>query len=241
MMKTIFYTASLTLTTVSAQFQMDRIVDLAEQSLKLMNKTLPRYRGRNGVTAVLEGLQGYGCWCHFDAEHGKGRGTAVDRFDMECMNLHHATTCMKMENCDLSVPFVPQMQLTTDGNVDIDCVIANGGDSCKEANCYSTNHFSSKLIDIMLNPAAGELPRYNAFSASRGFDRSTCKIAGAGSSIDEEKCCGSYDYNTMRPVRVPTGKRRECCEASFGIFVTYNPDFKSCCNGQVESFGSLAC
>jgi hypothetical protein len=238
MMKVLFYTASLTLTTVSAQLQMDTIVDLAEQSLKLMNKTLPRYRGRNSVNAMFSDLQRYGCWCHFDAEHGKGKGTPVDRFDMECMNHHHATTCMKMENCDLTVPSIPQLVITNDGNIAYDCVIANGGDACKEANCYTATHFLSKVLDIMIDPATGELPRYNAYSASRGFDQSTCKLAGAGSNIDEEKCCGSYDFNTKRPVRVPSGKSRECCENSFGIFVTYNPDFKTCCNGKVESFGS---
>ena len=150
MMKAIFFTASLTFSTVSAQLQLDTIVDLAEQSLKLMNTTLPRNRGRNTVSARFSDIIGYGCWCHFDAEHGKGRGTAVDRFDIECMNLHHATTCMKMENCDLSVKFIPQLQLTTDGNIAYDCVIANGGDTFKEANCYTSTDFTSKILDIML-------------------------------------------------------------------------------------------
>ena len=243
MSKFIFCSASLFLSKflVSAQLsQMDSIIDIAEKSLEMMNATLPKVRGRNSLSVQFSDLQEYGCWCYFDSLHGRGRGTPVDNFDIECMNLHHMVSCMKMQNCDLTVPSVPVMTMGLDGNVIYDCVSANGGDSCKEAICYTNTWFSKNILKLLLNMASGgELPKYNTYKVSKGFDQSTCKIVGTNpSDIDEEKCCGSYEFNTKRPIRVPSGRRRECCENSSGIFVTYNPDFKKCCSGSVESFGS---
>lgn len=240
MLKTLLYTTVLTIPSSLAVLQMDSIIDLAEQSLKMLNQTLPKFRGRSSVNVFFEDLQEYGCWCYFDTLHGKGKGTPVDNFDLACLNQHHAITCLKMENCDLTESFTPQLILdpNSPGGISYDCISANGGNACKENLCYATSHFTSKVLDLMIDIDNGARPKYNTYKHSRGFEPSTCRIAGSGPSIDEEKCCGNYEFNTRRPIRVPSGKRRECCENSAGIFVTYNPDFKQCCSGSVESFGT---
>merc|ERR1712117_53388 len=206
----------------------------------MMNTTIPNVRGTRSVSLLINALQEYGCWCYFDGSHGRGRGTPQDNFDTVCMSNHHMISCMKMEGCDLTVPSVPQMTFGPNGDIIYDCVVANGGDSCKEAICYTNTWFSKNLLNLLLNShTGGELPDYDTYKVSSGFDARTCKIAGTGpAAIDDEKCCGSYEHNTKRPVRVPSGKRRECCQDNAGVFVAYNPDFKKCCSGSVESLGS---
>lgn len=237
MLKPLLFTVGLMSPTTIAS-QMDNIIDFVGKALEVTNQTLPKIRGRSTVSMLLQDLQKYGCWCYFDDLHGQGKGTPVDRFDIECSKYHHAITCMKMESCDLSLGFNALISISSTSPLgfEYDCVSANGGDACKEALCYTTSYVSSNIMALMINEDTGALPKYNTYK--KGFNQSTCKISGAGSSIDEEKCCGNYEFNTRRPVRVPSGRRRECCENSSGIFVTYNPDFKQCCSGSVESFGT---
>lgn len=218
------------------------ILSLAEKSLKLLNQTSTlkgNLRSTNSVSAQFQNLQQYGCWCYFDAFHGLGRGIPVDRFDIECMKLHHATSCIKMENCDGEQNFTPVMSIGLDGKLAYDCVSGNNGDACLEANCHAYTWFTKSVLDIFLDPVNGELPDYG-YKVSLGFDSDTCHQNTVKSSIEDEFCCGAYAQNTKRPIRRPTGKNRECCEnTNTGEFVTYDPVISECCTGgNVVSPGS---
>ena len=50
-------------------------------------------------------MQGYGCWCHFEEFHGKGRGVPVDGYDNACMHYHHGVQCAieDFSGCDPAV------------------------------------------------------------------------------------------------------------------------------------------
>lgn len=231
------------LQSITAEFQMSSIVSLVEKSLMVLNQTnLPlnrNLRAGQSISAQFQNLQQYGCWCYFDTFHGLGRGVPVDRFDIECMKLHHATTCIKEDSCDGEQDFTPVMSIGLDGKMAYDCIAANGGNACLEANCYAYTWFTKSILDIFLDPINGELPNY-ANKASLGFDSDTCHLNTAKKTIEEEFCCGAFAQNTKRPIRVPSGKNRQCCENSnTGDFVTYDPLISECCvSGEVMSPGS---
>merc|ERR1711907_241798 len=42
-------------------------------------------------------INGYGCWCHFNENHGKGKGAPVDGVDAICKNLQAAYDCAMMD------------------------------------------------------------------------------------------------------------------------------------------------
>lgn len=225
--------------TSAQQLQMSKIISLTEQSLQLLNKTessIPfLLRSGPSISQQYQNLQSYGCWCYFDAKHGSGKGLPVDRVDEQCMKLHHATSCIKIENCDENLSFKTDMNFVN-GKIEYDCISPNGGDTCLENNCYAYTFFTSGIIDIFYD--GGSL-NYD-YKVDLGFDSSTCNPKHVKNAIIDEFCCGSYSENSRRPVKVPSGTNKQCCESSTTKdFITYNPMVSECCpNGMVVSIGN---
>ena len=42
----------------------------------------------NFMIAAIDPIVGYGCWCFFEEDHGKGKGRPVNRVDEICKVMH---------------------------------------------------------------------------------------------------------------------------------------------------------
>lgn len=65
----------------------------------LANSTNPSLRfsdfQMNSIFADIN--QGWGCWCYFDENSGRGRGQALNEGDALCKVLQHAYECIQMD------------------------------------------------------------------------------------------------------------------------------------------------
>lgn len=235
---------TLALLATVASASLDNVVDMYSRAKAIAypnSTTIDSGPGRwaGGVNMWISQLQEYGCWCFFDQLHGQGRGEPVDGYDDACRKVHWGTTCAKNEilNCDpqtetYSVAMTPG---PNPGDVNYDCETLNGGDECKVATCYMESYFTQALLEEAMRHQ--NVPDYANFKADNGFDVNTCKIPGLGRDYDEF-CCGLFDQNTRRPIRVNAGEIKECCNHPAGSFKTYDPTMNKCCAGTVQSLGS---
>lgn len=214
--------------------------EVYDKSLELMNKEIeqnPSAR-KNVVLTPMGKLQDYGCWCLFNAKHGKGKGTPVDAVDAVCKNLHHMHECILLDfdgTCDpYNTKFQVDVRISSNFDLEYDCEKLNGND-CQVATCYSMTHFTSGLIvDAFLE---GVAPDYNNYGSGKAVTNGECDVEPFPG--DREKiCCGSYVYNSRRPVRYTIDNERACCPGEEGKFKTFLPEFNQCCEGQVLALGS---
>ena len=49
---------------------------------------------------AFDDIDGYGCWCYFEDEHGLGRSQPKDQIDAHCRTIHDGYTCAIMDNQD---------------------------------------------------------------------------------------------------------------------------------------------
>ena len=59
-------------------------------------------RGIGQVSTSLSAINGYGCWCYFADEHGKGHGVPVNKMDEICKVLHDGYECAIHDGSDES-------------------------------------------------------------------------------------------------------------------------------------------
>ena len=57
-----------------------------EAQLQRLFENSTEYRGLNFVT--VEELNGFGCWCYFENDHGRGKSQPVSAVDGACKILH---------------------------------------------------------------------------------------------------------------------------------------------------------
>jgi len=200
--------------------------------------TGPTGRFIPGVRFAFSQLQEYGCWCFLGDQHGNGKGQPQDAFDNICQKLHHGTTCANMiPGCNtLGMQYQIIASSTPDGDFLLDCTTLNNGDECAEATCYLEAKFMEAFI---LEGLQGGAPNMNEYSANNGFDRNRCFTQTGQTPVDyTEICCGEYEHNTRKPIKVFEGQQRECCPSGFkGRFTVFNPTVNECCAGNIEAIG----
>ena len=71
---------------------------MAADYLKLQN--LEDKRGLVNAIGLqaFEDIDGYGCWCYFEDDHGLGRGQAQDPIDNHCRTTHDGYSCAIMDH-----------------------------------------------------------------------------------------------------------------------------------------------
>lgn len=173
-------------------------------------------------------LQGYGCWCYFEEERGKGQ--PVDDYDSQCKVLQDGYECLRLdaekENkpCDIwttdyisAVGFggISSMNLET---LSAECDSSNGVDTCQSRLCRVEGWFVQNIILLMFQKFT--IPNPSLQHQNMLFDVSTeCQIKPGVQS--EKECCGQY------PIRWPfktQGGDRKCCQGR-----TYNAALNQCC------------
>ena len=199
--------------------------------------------GSSWAQKMIDSIDGYGCWCYFQNEHGQGRGEAQNEVDLQCKILHNGYSCiiedaqaMEADDIDFEDPCIPWdveynsasglgMVVTNPNNQEVEqalrhkCRKANKDNWCAEKSCVVENYFIIKTLHLFLKGV-----EFNPkLKHSLGFfdPRADCPIKqGRGDS--ERLCCGEY------PVRFPyktLGGERGCC-----VNKTFSTTRLHCCD-----------
>ena len=56
---------------------------------------------------AIQDLDGYGCWCYFYGNHGKGKSQPVDEPDSYCKILHDGYQCVIRDSAAAGIDCVP--------------------------------------------------------------------------------------------------------------------------------------
>merc|ERR1711988_406407 len=200
----------------------------------------PGLRSMNQVQTVfpmfggaLDFLDGYGCWCYFDQDVGKGQGIPMNEIDSWCRTLHHGYSCARIDDANNNLCHQPWEEMYNhidlskfvsapyDG-VDIECDTLNPGNDCAARACTVESYFILHLVKYTLIPVGDPNSFDQSVQHANGWDPTAhCFPVGADTSPME--CCGTY------PVRFPYRTKngdRACCGS-----VTYDATLHNCCAG----------
>jgi len=196
------------------------------------------------AAGIISSVDGYGCWCYFQDDHGKGKGAPQNLVDTQCKVLHDGYECVlsdaEAEGDAECVPWMTPYQssvgigmrpgtTTMEQAIRESCDERNPGDACGARACTVENYFVTKLFEMFLNP-----------SPETNFDPSLLHSLGNFSPIDEcvvnqnnspfnpeRECCSQYP---LRFPYKPLGGARDCCGDK-----TYQTAVMSCCaNDQIS-------
>jgi hypothetical protein len=212
----------------------------AEKNAEESDGTQPKSLADGWANSMVQSVNGYGCWCYFENDHGLGRGQPQNEVDAQCKILHDGYSCILMdaeeegENCvpwevDYTEPTgLGWWSKTGDDEgmkmaLQKECAKKNkrGKDSwCAQRSCMVEGYFSINLFGLLTNGIKYEK---DLLHSRNKFDpKSDCPVK-TNPDQAEKMCCGDY------PIRFPykhlSGKR-ECCGQH-----TFNAEFLQCCPG----------
>lgn len=174
-------------------------------------------------------LNGYGCWCYFEADHGNGRGQPVDAIDQFCKTLHDGYTCIGMDAADAGITCIPWevpyisafgSGLPTgldEATLKSECDNKNGADTCESWTCRVEGWFVQSYFSYSV--AGGQIEA--SYRHANGFDPSVECLTTPGTKSADKACCNEY------PHRFPFktyGGDKACC-----VNHTYDTTTKVCC------------
>merc|ERR1711894_314224 len=173
------------------------------------------FGGQIGNT--INSMNEYGCWCYFNDDHGRGKGTPVDAIDEMCKTLHEGSTCVPWEVDYTSA--VGGSGLT----IAEECANVNSDNNCAIRACSVEGSFMANLLDVFISGNGIN----NDNRHSNGFDQATvCATKKNGGGPSNKACCGNY------PDRFPfktVGGDRQCCGSR-----TYNSLTLKCCDASAS-------
>jgi len=108
----------------------------------------------------LDQIDGYGCWCYFNEDVGRGRSHPIDEVDALCRLLSQGYECAMLDSeAETGVTCTPW---TTEyessgsgiiqGTIDIvdDCLTKNPDDVCKQRSCMVESYFLLNISSLVL-------------------------------------------------------------------------------------------
>jgi len=224
-----------------------RLEDIERNLRSLGQKTqLTRSFAGPWASQIISAIDGYGCWCYFQEDHGKGRGTPQNEVDSQCKILQDGYSCVIMdaeavnETC---VPWDVEYQAGTGLGVQVDndndsleyavrasCEAANANDNCATRACIVESYFVMNLFKIFLGGVNFDP---NLKHELGSFDRvQDCPMNGVGVEAEKE-CCGVYPIRYPFKVQTSFGNKA-CCGQR-----TYRSDLMECCPGEnIDFIGS---
>merc|ERR1712048_1227088 len=107
------------------------------------NSSMPTLRVFSGsMKNIVENLNGYGCWCYFYEDVGRGKGQPVDEMDGICKTLHEGYECAIRDSEDQGIQCTPWEQPYVGGTNQPDgvasaCQRLNSGDPCATYSCIA--------------------------------------------------------------------------------------------------------
>ena len=74
---------------------------MSETLEKLWNGTEGQHRGLVDMMGpTMDVINGYGCWCYFNDDHGKGKSKPVNEIDAYCKTLHEGYECAILDGIE---------------------------------------------------------------------------------------------------------------------------------------------
>jgi len=177
--------------------------------------------------------EGYGCWCYFQDDVGKGKSDPVDVLDSICKVLHQGYECAMIDD-PTCVPYDVEYNrpnvfwLASKDQILPECESLNSGNQCHINACASETNFVFSVFNAA-NPNSVENQHK---SDGTGFDiEANCPIMHGESG--EKSCCGSYPdrfpYKSFSGIRA-------CCGMG-----TYDTGIQECCEEDGEKVVRLVC
>lgn len=198
---------------------------------------------------IIEGIDGYACWCYFQDDHGKGRGKPVNEMDARCKVLQDGYTCIMMDaddegndndsHDDGCVPWDVEynsasglgVSATDPDNSNFLYAIRRGCDrnnkhnACAHRSCKVEGYFVVNMFLDYLNAVSFDPSLKHDLGIFHPKD--DCPIDG-GDRKSGKECCGEY------PIRFPykhlDGDRGCCGQRTFNALV-----LQCCANGKVKA------
>lgn len=203
--------------------------------------------GSSWAQEIIQNINGYGCWCYFQDNHGKGNGPAQNEVDNQCKILHEGYSCILMdaeeEGDDDCVPWDVSYNSATglgllvndvytnkknqNNNDSLEnalryrCRKANKKNKCGERACIVENYFVVRMVRLFLHGIAFD----PSLKHSIGIFDPKLDCPHVGGQASDKQCCGNY------PLRLPfktLGGTRDCCGVK-----TFNTDLMMCCDDGV--------
>lgn len=175
------------------------------------------------LQAYLGAIDGYGCWCNFDEDHYKGKGTPVNSIDGHCKALVLGYECIIMdgeaENVTCDTPwaeaYVPHnVALTATTSVIDQCAANNAGNNCHIRACIVEGTFTEVIFADFINSVVYD-PNYKHGGAF--FDPAVnCVLGGGSGEASEKDCCGDYPFRF--PFKTFNDERQCCGQKTYNIF-----------------------
>jgi len=209
------------------------------------NATSPGLRsfGSTWAAQMLDPINGYGCWCYFQDDHGKGKGIPANEMDEVCRILHEGYECTiydaEQENDMDCVPWNEVYSsgsglglaaddpdnLSAESALRKECFAANSGNNCAARACSVENYFVVNVFKLFMNDKNLDLSLKHSLGKFDPADPDSCPIKNTDAPLSEKECCGAY------PLRKPfkligVNGPRGCCGEK-----TFNSNILQCCAG----------
>jgi len=187
--------------------------------------------GGRAIVAMLgdqfDNIDGYGCWCYFDDNHGRGRSHPVNEMDALCKYLVEGYDCAIID-ADLEgateacIPWEVSYTAASIGDNVVEECNEHNTDNCAIRACIVESTFATSVFRLMISGAQLDMSAKHA----NGFDvDANCPTTQGTPS--EKECCGTYPYR--HPYKT-YGGQRSCCGHK-----TYDVTILNCCpSGKVK-------
>jgi len=183
--------------------------------------------------AVMQMIgEGYGCWCYFQENVGKGKSDPVDTLDSICKVLHQGYECAMIDE-PTCVPYEvdynrPNVFMISSKDQILPACESLNSDQCQINACASETNFVFQIFGTQFHNA----PDHQHKTDGTGFDaEANCPITHGESG--EKSCCGSYPdrfpYKSFSGIRA-------CCGMG-----TYDTGIQECCDEGGEEVVRLVC
>lgn len=198
----------------------------ANQKLEICSD-IERSFGSSWAQEIIQSINGYGCWCYFQDNHGSGRGLPVNEVDNQCKILHDGYTCILMDaefesqNCtpwDVQYNSATGLGLLADDSernssleeaLRLKCKRANKKSNCAARACMVENYFVVRMFRLFLQGVTFDPTVKHSIGI---FDpKKDCPIKDGLKS--DKACCG--DYPLRFPYKSLNGDRGCCVDKTF--------------------------
>ena len=163
---------------------------------QVQNGSLRTFSGNYQATFV-ERLDEYGCWCYFNDNVGRGKGTPVDEIDGFCKTLADGYQCAIIDGESEGNSCVPWEVSYSPGagqgpELFQSCQTQNPSDNCAARACSVEGIFVDNLFTFLIS---GTTIAYDTYGHNDSdFDPATdagCPVKTGIKVVSEEKsCCG---------------------------------------------------
>jgi len=177
-----------------------------------------------GAVFDFSAIDGYGCWCNFAEDAGKGFGTPRNVIDEICRDLQLCYRCAKIDSYFEDNICHPGNQTykvemnheVMSGNIYASCKASNQENDCQLHTCCCEIDFITKLVKLLWDGYQFE-PEYKHDIFSDFSDQ-----CFAGSEPHVIECCGEYpkrkpffadgDFECCNDVTLFNTNKALCCE-----------------------------